>query len=1153
MTNKIGSVCLCLVLALFLPAGSAHGQGLTGQISGSVQDPAGSIVPGAEVELVDNGTGQKRQAVTDDSGSFVFAQLLPGRYKLSVSLVGFKKYEQQDIVLTATERVELRRISLELGELNETISVKAEAARLQTQSAERSGLISASQIQDLSLKGRDYLGLIRLLPGVLDTANREAPGWNNLGGITINGNRSGTINLTLDGVSSLDTGSMTGPYLAPGLDAIAEVKVLLTNYQAEYGRSSGGTINAVIKSGTRDFHGGAFYFKRHEQFNANEYFNNRNGLPKPQYRFNYYGYNIGGPVLVPGLIKNREKVFFFWSQEFLPRRSPTRQGQITYPTALERKGDFSQTFDTNGRLIPIMDPLNNRQPFSGNIIPQNRIDKNGQALLNIFPLPNTSDPAFRFNNVFQSTVDHPRREEILRVDWNVGRNTTFYARGIQNYEAFKGDFNFVLASNVWPQFPINYQIESRGVVSTLIHTFNPTLINEFTFGVNRALQTVSPLNQAGIDRNNRTKLGLTLPQFHPEINPLNLVPNATFGGVQNAPQLDIEQRFPFFGTNNIWNWSDNLSKIYGAHNLKVGTYIEWTTRNAARSSRFNGTFDFGRNVNNPFDTNYAFSNALLGYVNSYTESDKHPNAHARYWNVEWFAQDNWKLNRHLTLDVGARFYMIQPTYSAADDLAIFDLQSFNPAKAPRLIEPYRATPSSTRQGRNPVTGELLPEIKIGTFAPGTGDIYNGMKIFHEKVMKTPPIQVAPRVGFAWDIHGDGKTAVRGGIGIFPDRYNDDQILQLVEQPPLVNTPTANYTTIKDLLSTSLSLSPASVFAIQRDYDPPTSYNWSVGVQRDLGFKTVLDVAYVGSVARHLLQRRNLNALTYGTNFLQSSIDPTLTGNRPLPANFLRPFKGYGDINYIEFATSSNYHSMQMQVQRRFSENFMFGFTWTWSKVLDFVDGNNNNVNPFVDFRTRHYGRAGFDRLHNVVINYVYKVPGLSPYWSNPLTRWVTDGWEISGITSFVSGQPLGIGYSFVQAVDITGATGVADSTRVNLVADPNLPKSERTRLRHFRTEAVRPPDAASFGIGNAPKDPITGPGINNWDISIFKTFPLANDGVRRLQFRCEMYNAFNHTQFSGVDTGARFDAQGNQVNSRFGEYTSAQNSRRIQMGLKFYF
>jgi carboxypeptidase family protein len=290
---------------------------LTGQISGSLADAQGGAVSGARVEVINEETAQTRAITTDGDGNFVVTQLLPGTYSLVVSASGFKRFEQKGIIVSANERVTLRRAILEVGDVNQTVTVTAEAPNVQTESAERAGLISEAQIQNIALKGRDYMGMVRLLPGVVDTANREAPGWNNLVGVTVNGSRSGTLNLTLDGVSSLDTGSQQGPYLAPGLDAIGEVKVLLTNYQAEYGRSSGGTINVVIKNGTRDFHGSGFYFKRHEQFNANEFFNNARGIDKQRYRFNYWGGTIGGPVIIPGtgFNKSRDKLFFFWSQE----------------------------------------------------------------------------------------------------------------------------------------------------------------------------------------------------------------------------------------------------------------------------------------------------------------------------------------------------------------------------------------------------------------------------------------------------------------------------------------------------------------------------------------------------------------------------------------------------------------------------------------------------------------------------------------------------------------------------------------------------------------------------------------------------------------------------------------------------------------------
>lgn len=1163
------TVCHQLLLPFVLAclSASVYAQGLTGQISGTLNDPNGGVVPNAKVEVMNQETALVRVATSDSEGNFVVTQLLPGTYAITVTVAGFKKFEKRNIVLTATERIDVHKLTLEVGDVSQTVTVTADQAFVKTESAERAGLIDEQQIQGIALKGRDYMGLVRLLPGVVDTANREAPGWNNLVGVNINGSRTGTLNLTLDGVSSLDTGSQQGPYLAPGLDAIGEVKVLLTNYQAEYGRSSGGTINVVIKNGTRDFHGSGFYFKRHEQFNANEFFNNLRHQAKPLYRFNYWGGTIGGPVIIPGTSfnRNRDKLFFFYSQEYLPRNYPTRQGTITYPTALERAGDFSKTLDTSGKLIVIRDPLTG-QPFQDNKIPANRIDPNGQKLLNIFPLPNY-DPSlvsYNYNNVFLSNVNQPRREEILRVDYNITPKTTFYARGIHSNEQYKGDFNFVLASNVWPQFPIKYQIKAEGFVSTLIHTFDPTLTNELTFGVNRALQTVEPLNQAGIDKNDRNKIGLTLPQFYPASNPLNLIPNATFGGIANAPQFNIEQRFPFFGTNNIWNVSDNLSKIWGGHNIKTGFYLEYTTRNAARASAFNGTFSFDRNTNNPLDTNYAFANALLGVVNSYTEANKKLDGHARYKNIEWFAQDNWKVTKRLTLDYGLRFYHIQPTISAGDNLAFFDPKLYDASKQPTLLAPacLTANPCSgaNRVARNPVTGQTYPSVKIGTFAPNSGTPFQGMNVVKEGVLNGPALNIGPRFGFAYDVFGDGKTAIRGGVGVFYDRFNDDQVLQLVELPPNVITATANFTTIKDLLATPLSVSPAGVFGIQRDYDSPAVYNFSLGVQRDIGYKTVLDVSYVGSLARHLLQRRSINAVPYGGRFLASSIDQTVSGGTtPLPDNFLRPYKGYGDINYLEFASNSNYHALQVQANRRVTTSLAFGVAYTWSKALDLVDGNNNNVNPFIDPRVRNYGKAGFDRTHNLTINYVYKLPGLSKYWDNGFTRQALDGWELTGITSFISGAPLGIGYSTVQGTDLVGGSGGGVDSRVVLVGDPNLAKDDRTFSHYFNTAAVQAPTKANFGIGNAPKDPIRGPGTNNWDISLFKNFSLGREGRVRLQYRLEMYNAFNHTQFTGVDTTARFDLTKQpgdplyQVNGTLGQYTSAANARRIVMGLKLNF
>ena len=419
-------------------------------------------------------------------------------------------------------------------------------------------------------------------------------------------------------------------------------------------------------------------------------------------------------------------------------------------------------------------------------------------------------------------------------------------------------------------------------------------------------------------------------------------------------------------------------------------------------------------------------------------------------------------------------------------------------------------------------------------------------------MNAPGIQPAPRLGFAWDVFGNGKTALRTGFGMFFDRTTDDLLaLRFVSSPPLVTTATANYTTISNLLAAPISLSPANVVTIQRDYTPPAVYNWSFGIQQNIGFGTLLDLAYVGNTQKHLVITRDLNAVPYGTNFLPTSIDPTVSGNTPLPANFLRSRAGFGSIDYSQFAGFANYHSFQVQLTRRFARRLTYNAAYTWSKALDLVDGA-TAVNPVLNYRMRSYGLAGFDRRHSLMINYIYSLPDISSRWDNLFSRIALNGWQISGVSSFITGAPSGIGYSLSYAADLTGGSGSGLDSRVVRADNPNAPAPAGQR---FNVAAIKPPTPAYSvnGIGNAAKTLFTLPGINNWDISLFKNFRLGAKEERRLQFRFETYNTFNHTQFSGVDTAGRFDATGRQINTNLGYYTSSQLARRVALGLKLYF
>ncbi len=1181
-------VVFLVAIAVLMTAGggTAFAQTSSGTINGRLVDQSGGAVVNAQVQLVNQLTSDVVNTKVQPNGDFVFPDIQPGDYTVTVKAPGYKLYQKKNLRLSSQERLNAGSLNLEVGAVTESVTVTAATTAVQTSSAEVSGLLDTHQLDNLLSVGRDFMSMVKTIPGVVGGGDSSL---GTSGTPTINGTRNVMNSSTVDGVNGGPRGGdkVDTPL---NLDAIQEVKVETSNYQAEYGAGTAGpVINLVTKSGTQTFHGTAYYYVRNEAFNANNWFNNYKGQARPQYRFNTIGGNLGGPVYWPGHFnKDKSKLFFFYSQEYWPDKRPEGLKQYTVPTALERIGDFSQTYaqgvsnPNNGDIINIKNPASSggcpytdnsvkggatadhSGCFPGHKVPTSLINPSLQALLNVMPQPNFSDrtiSAGKYNYITNYTGNDPVTQEIFRVDYDPTDKLRMFFRG--EFMTVNDDAYSSPANKLPWLMRVNYQTSHPNLAYDMTYAFTPTLLNELTVGTSGFGET-QLYSQADLLKATKSPSGYNIGQLNAANNPLNLFPAVSFGGITDAATYGWDSRFPMYDRTRQYQVTDSVSKVLGEHNLKVGLNLETDHYLQAHSSAGvpEGSFSFNRDVNNPNDSNYAYSNALLGNFDNYSEPTSRDDYNPRIYIIEGYVQDQWRVTPKLTLDYGTRFAWARPPSLQIG--ANFVPSLYVAGQTPVLYQPVKV--GSKTVAVDPTTGKTYPGAYAGLFVPNTGSLTDGLittksKGYPEGLVNGTGLQFAPRFGFAFDPRGDGKTAIRGGFGVFINPSTQiGQEGDMSHNPPIEFVPEQFYGNINSFLSAGSLIGPSNIGSAFALHPQETRvFSTSLGIQQDVGFGTVIGIGYVGNVARHLTGQRNINEVPYGAHFQpQNFIVPGDPKSGVKSDNFFRPYPGFGNLVYRTTDMTSNYNSLQVTATRRFKNGLEFGLAYTWSRAMDYTDSYDGSVATYQPLRLWNYGPQGTDRRNNLVINYLYSLPRGSQMWSNFATRALLDGWQISGFVTYISGNPAAFGYSITGNPDLTGG---GDGARIVLTGDPKQ-GAPGTFDHWLNTSVVQAPTQSYIdGTGNlvlsngvSPKVDYYNPGYYDLDTALFKNFLVKERFA--VQFRLESYNTLNHPEFNGVNGSATFKGTGAsaiQTDTTLGQINGSAGPRVLQLAGRINF
>jgi hypothetical protein len=1130
-----------VMACLLVTATSILAQSDTSSISGTVTDTSGAVVPNAQITIHNNATLADRTIESNESGVFTLTNLPPGDYSVRVTKTGFQSSTLNDVHLDPSigRRVD---VAMKVGDTSVTITVEAGANVVQTESGAVGQLITQEQVKNIQLNGRNPIYLSQLEPGVVRGNSMAAFAFGLDNGINVNGARSQESVITYDGAPMVRTRSNGTSVGVADVDSTSEVQVLTTSYPAEYGRTSGGQIRMIPKSGTSDFHGNAFEYFRNTALNANTWARNNTNLKRQGFHYNQFGWNLNGPIYIPGHFnRDRRKLFFLVGQEWT-RYNHDDLSQQKVPTALMRTGNFSELLGPNifyNSTVQIVNPATG-VPYPNNVIPKGQLSPNGIGLLNAYPAANTANNP---NNWIDSApYTEKQRKDSVVIDFVPAEAHHFrFSLLNYNYDDYEPHFG---------NFNTNPRIFHRPNQIGVFHytwMISPTMVNDAY--VSGAADHVT----IGIDTSSglydRTKYGINYPYLYGAAT--KVVPNKiptiqlnNFGTLDGGP-------YPSRSGGIVYDVGDTLTKVWGSHTIKFGGLWEYAGENnydqisvdntrPGTTNNQNGLFVFTDTRGGGATSKAGVANTALGLFDTYGEIGTRSYTLFRGNMFEGFGQDQWRVNSKFVLEYGLRYSVMMPYHALWGNQAFFSEKDYNPALAPSVN-----TTTGFITGGDPLNGVVIPGSGFPSSAQGhvPDAILNGgyQRLFRGYGSGYSPTvysNIQPRFGFAYQV--TPGTVVRAGAGRYMQRLGISDTVHVGGNAPFQPASNVTLGSVDNPGGIGINATPLAFTSHSYTYPSPEAWGWNMTVEQEFQKVGVFTLSYVGRRGYHLEQLANVNQLPLGTR--------NIAANKNINPDALRPYKGYSTIIEAQNTGGSFYHSMQANLKRRLTRGFLFGVAYTWSKSLDYGSSNGTNIPNAYD-NSIMYGPSDFDTRHVLVTNYVWDIP-YGTHASNPFLRTFIGNWQFSGTIQAQSGRPPSNGIS--RNLDQAGVGPGSGNQYYVQTRSPKLPHgfAGPTGTAQWFEPGVFQPAALNTFAGRGTRNSVYGPGFNSFSAALQKGFHIIpSHENHQLVFKAEAFNYLNHPNLDNPVVSPT-DAKFGLVTQKGNTYAS---ERQLQFSLRYAF